>query len=724
MVMAARRERSSWLVAGKWSATGLLWLCIAVALSAQHARHSPMSGGPAMPKEKLAIDNFGSDAPWFLVNIPFLEIDDPEIQQIYYYRWKLYRSHLREIGPQGITVTEFLRNVPWARQPYTDLNDSASFHLLEGRWLRDPAVIDSLIDHLYTGGANDRHFSESIAAATFDTTLVTGDPLPAIRHLDTMQYIFNQWDDHLDRARNLYWIEPVLDATEYTISSIDASGAGFTDHASTDPKENGFTRGFAFRPSINSYQYANALAIAQIAMKAGRPDIAADYSQRAEAIRSAVLTQLWNPALQHFTDRYQRSTPYVKAGDFIRGRELVGYVPWFYELPPKSSSTAVNYDEAWRHILSAIELGGPYGLRTVEPSYPRYMTQYRYDRLTGRPECQWNGPSWPFQISQVLTGLANLLNDYKQTVITRADYLRLLRQYTHQHYLSPGHPDLQEDYNPDTGTPIVGLERSHHYNHSTYVDLVLSGLIGVRPRADNVLEINPLLPAVNQPDAGRPIRYFAVQGLVYHGHEVGVVYDQNGTRYRLGEGISVFVDGHRAAGPSPLGRILVDLPEPPGRSVTHEPIAADLAVNLGVPGFPVADASSTASPGSIADAIDGRLWFFPENPIGWSPANGRASGPAWYSVDFGQRRKIATVDLYFYGDELQYKSPASYTVQGRTKDGWQDIAEQRHNPQLSIANGLNRVTFPPLDSNAIRIVFEGPPAPAGFRLIEVKAYAP
>lgn len=124
-----------------------------------------------------------------------------------------------------------------------------------------------------------------------------------------------------------------------------------------------------------------------------------------------------------------------------------------------------------------------------------------------------------------LTGLANLLNDYKQTVITRADYLRLLRQYTHQHYLSPGHPDLQEDYNPDTGTPIVGLERSHHYNHSTYVDLVLSGLIGVRPQADNVLAINPLLPAVNQPDAGRPIRYFAVQGLVYHGHEVSVVYD-------------------------------------------------------------------------------------------------------------------------------------------------------------------------------------------------------
>ncbi|WP_158790603.1 hypothetical protein [Granulicella sp. L60] len=176
----------------------------------------------------MAQQNFGDDAPWFLANIPFLDIDDSEIQKVYYYRWKLYRAHIREIGPQGTTVTEFLSDVPWARHPYTDLNDSSSFHIMEGRWLRDPAYVNSLVDHLYTGGGNDRHFSESIAAATYAWTLVTGDPAPAIRHLDTMQHIYNLWDDHFDPSRNLYWIEPLLDATEYTISSIDASGAGFT----------------------------------------------------------------------------------------------------------------------------------------------------------------------------------------------------------------------------------------------------------------------------------------------------------------------------------------------------------------------------------------------------------------------------------------------------------------------------------------------------------------
>jgi hypothetical protein len=43
---------------------------------------------PRLDREVLASRSFGADAPWFLRNIPFLEIDDPEIQEIYFYRWK------------------------------------------------------------------------------------------------------------------------------------------------------------------------------------------------------------------------------------------------------------------------------------------------------------------------------------------------------------------------------------------------------------------------------------------------------------------------------------------------------------------------------------------------------------------------------------------------------------------------------------------------------------
>jgi len=672
---------------------------------------------PALPINRLAATYFGADAPWYERNIPFLEIDDPEIQQIYFYRWKLFRSHVREIGEQGTTVLEFLDNVPWARQPYTDLNDSSSFHLLEGRWLRDPGIVDSLIDHLYTGGGNDRHFSEWIAAATEDTTLVTGDPGPALKHLDTMQHIFNLWDDHLDRQRDLYWIEPLLDATEYTISSIDASGAGFELKASADQNQNGFTRGFAFRPSINSYQYANALAIARLAAIAGKPEVAEDYTQRAEKIRAAVLEQLWNPSLTHFTDRYARSTKYVTVGDFIRGRELVGYVPWMFDLPPQNST--VTYAAAWKHALASDELGGAFGLRTVEPVYPRYMVQYRYDAASGQPECQWNGPSWPFQSSQTLTGMANLLDDYPAAGVTSDDYLRLLRQYTHEHLLSPGYPDLQEDYDPDTGKPIVGLARSHHYSHSTYADLVIGGLIGIRPRADDVLEIDPLVPVVASPGT-KAIRYFALEGLKYHGHDVGVIYDVNGSRYAIGRGLSVFVDGRRAVGPSALGRVLVPLAKKPMKAV-KTPV--DLAVNVGVPDGPKGSASSSDSAEGVAEAIDGRMWFFPEIRNGWSPAPDEKNAEIWYSVDFGKAREVGSVELYFF-DGAGYKAPASYKVQVKTGTGWTDVAGRRQVPEHPLAGGVNRIEFAPVATEAVRVVLTKAGRDGSFRLIELKAFGP
>ena len=686
--------------------------------AAQRVPTSALPPQAALQITKIAVTRFGADAPWFVDNIPFLVIDDAELEQVYYYRWKLYRSHLREIGAQGVMVTEFLDNVPWGRQPYTDLNDSSSFHLMEGRWLRSPAVVNSLIEHLYAGGGNDRHFSEAIAAATLQAVMTTGDMRPALHNLAAMQYVYNQWDDHLDRAHNLYWVEPIADATEYTISSIDATGAGFVDTPSTDPNENGFFRGFAFRPTINSYQYANALAIAKLADLDRRPRIAAEYRRRATAIRKALLEQLWNPAFQHFIDRYQRSTAYVKEGEFIRGRELAGYAPWLYEVPP---TNVAQYSEAWRHVLKQDELAGPHGLRTVEPSYPRYMAQYRYDGQSKLPECQWNGPSWPFQSSQTLTAMANLLDDYQQGIVTRADYLRLLRQYAHQHLAADGHPDLQEDYNPDTGAQIVGLARSHHYNHSTFNDLILSGLIGIRPRLDDILELKPLLPE----DAG--IKSFALDRLVYHGRNIGIVYDADGSRYGMGKGLSVYVEGRRIAGPSPLAPLSVALP--PVRRPTEPAMApADLAVNIGEPNGPQASASSSIAPGSPAEAIDGRLWFFPENPNGWTPAPPKEAGTeqrteSWLAIDFGREEKVGDVELSFFAHGEEFLPPIHYELQCKADGQWRGIPNQRRTPIEPLANGINHIVFSHVGCSALRIVLQGPAAPAKLRLIEVKARA-
>ncbi len=648
----------------------------------------------------MAKEHFGNDGPWFEANIPFFDCSDPEITQVYYYRWQLYKSHIRDLGDRGFIVIEFLNDVGWAKAPYQSLNDATAFHIREGRWLKDRRYVDDYIDYMYTGGGNDRHFSEAIADAVYAHYLVNGDRVFATKHLDVMQHDFHLWDDHYDFSKDLYFIEPILDATEYSIASMDASGG-----------RDGFLGGHAFRPTINSFMFANAVAIGKLAALAGDRGTAGYFAKMAESIRESVERNLWNEQMTHFVDRFKADNRFVHYWDFIRGRELAGYVPWYFDLPDNDPKFAAS----WRHLLSPDQFAGPYGLRTVEPSYQYYMVQHRYDGPTGQPECQWNGPCWPFDTTLVLGGMANLLNDYSQDVVHTGDYVRLLKQYAHQHYLN-GKLNLQEDYNPDTGNVIVGLPRSNHYNHSGYVDLVISGLAGLRPRPDNTLEVNPLVPA----DAGTAdgIAYFCLENVLYHGQLVTILYDRDGKHYGKGAGLSVYVNGEQSVAPSALGKKLIEIQLPPAaRSVTHP---VNVAVNIRESGFPVPTASINSDPAALYQAIDGRVWFYPNVRNFWS-SSGSQAAEDWYALDFGRKISIRSAELYFYDDGTHFKAPIRYSLQYWTGGEWATVPNMRRTPQIPIGDGLNTADFAPLQTSKLRAVFRNQ-GDAATALVEIRVF--
>jgi hypothetical protein len=367
-------------------------------------------------------------------------------------------------------------------------------------------------------------------------------------------------------------------------------------------------------------------------------------------------------------------------------------------------------------LLSPDEFAGPYGLRTVEPSYQYYMRQYRYAVVDGKklPECQWNGPSWPFDTTLVLEAMANLLNDYTQDVVHADDYVRLLKQYTRQHYLN-GQPDLQEDYNPDTGNVIVGLPRSHHYNHSDYDDLIITGLAGLRPRADDILEINPLIPT--DPNSTNSIDYFCLENVPYHGQLVTIVYDRDGRHYKKGAGLSVYVNGHQVLKPSPLGRKTVAIAEPTIVATSH-PI--DLAVNFIKEGFPAPSASINNSTNELYQAVDGRVWFYPNVMNYWSN-EGSTNSEDWFSLDFGAEKQFSSAQIYFYADDAKFKAPAKYTVQYWVGEKWVDVPGSHTTPNEPLANGENTITFRPVNTSRLRIQFINP-RQAAIALVEVKTF--
>ena len=647
---------------------------------------------PAVPKpmdlDRIAADRFGDDAPWYRDRIAFFESSDALLDDVYYYRWKIVRAHQRDLGKIGYITTEFANDVSWQREPYASLNDATGFHLDELRWMRDRRFADDYINYMYEDGGNDRHFTDYLADSVWRRYLVDGDTQAALRHLPAMRRLYDAWYDHYDWSKNLYWIEPLLDATEYTIASIDASGG-----------KDGFWGGDAFRPSINSYMYGNARAISQLAALAGDKSASADFAARAADIKQRVEQALWNPELDHFTDRYKVDNQYVHYWDRIRGRELVGYVPWAFDLPDDSA----RYATAWRHMLSPDQLAGPAGLRTVEPSYPHYMQQYRYEGT--HPECQWNGPVWPFQTTQVLEGMINLLDHYHQQIVTRSDFLRLMRQYAQLHY-NDGKLDLEEDYDPATGKPIVGLARSHHYFHSGYIDLIMRGIVGIQPRADDMLEINPLLPA-------NGLSWFRAERIPYHGHLVSVTYDAHGDHFGQAPGLRVSVDGHQIASRPGLARITVPLARLPNTPIAR---SIDQAVQLAPNNGPKLSASSNDDQTALHEAVDGRVWFFPELVNGWTPT-GTAS-QQWFEIDLGQAKTLSHAELAFFADGKRFAAPAAYHLERWDGSQWQTLPAQA-DPVLP--NGITQVRWAPVALTKMRLVMTRA-GQGNIRLVEIKLF--
>lgn len=652
-----------------------------------------LNTSPVLDHDKLAATYFKEDAQWYIDNIPFFECSDKQIEQVYYYRWKLYKAHIRNTGGNSNIITEFIDHVSWDRDPYCTINAASMHHISEGRWLRDSRYVNNYIDYLFQNGGNNRRYSESIADATWQNYLVTADKAFISKQLDSMKSIYKQWDDHWETAKKLYWIPAMPDATEYTIASIDASGGTA-----------GFDGGETFRPSINSYMYANALAISKLAAMNGDAAANALYLQKANTLKANVQQYLWNDSMQHFCDRFKQDNQYVHYWDFIRGRELNGLIPWYFNLPDDND----KYNAAWKHATGNNELLGPHGFRTNEPSYEYYFRQFVF--CFGKPGSQWNGPSWPYQSSIAITGMANLLNDYHQNIIDKSHYLHVLRQYTKQHYLPDGNINLVENYDPNTGGPIVYYYWSNHYLHSSYNNMIITGLCGIRPSENNTLVLNPLID--------NSISYFCLDDVMYHGHRLTIVYDRDGTKYNLGKGLTVFVNGERKnIQQGSGGKYEIILGDPVNTGINKLPV--NQVLNIQYKGYPVPSASVNNLPDSLFKAIDGRIWYFPEIVNRWSTL-GSTSKSDWFQVDLEKATNLSMAKIYLYSDNNVFDVPASYTIEYKNGNDWLPVKTKESIPLSTTGNTVNTVYFEKIFTTSVRINFNHPSKQVA--LVELEYY--
>lgn len=453
---------------------------------------------------------------------PRFHCGDEVLTAVYKRRWESFAANVVHTE-RGWLVTEF--HQPGPGRAHGTVNAAAGHHILEGRWLSRPEVIGDYLRFWFTAPEAEPHrYTEWIAWAASEYARLQNAWEPVSELLPGMISTFEAWNADSLHPSGLYWAHDLADAMEFSIS------------------------GDGFRPTINSYQFANASAIAEFARRRGDDDVARRFASERDAIRARVLEHLYDPELSFFTtlplspdgeEAYvatagaerRMPTEYVSAPlperaevpPARRARELVGFAPWYVGLPGGD----IDARAAVAELTDPEGFAAEYGLRTAERRHPRYG--FPVQSTLSRFLCRWNGPSWPFATSQTLSALARIARSSQGGPSAASTYLDLLRQYAAAHVEADGGYWLDEDLDPDTGSwlardwrrrnDLAKAEIGRDYQHSTFADLVLSGLLGIDVDAGGeTITVSPLGSAAE-------LGWFEVTGLRLAGADVEIRWD-------------------------------------------------------------------------------------------------------------------------------------------------------------------------------------------------------
>jgi len=470
-----------------------------------------------MEKENIVNHTSNTESwEWMKKNIPFFECPDKSFEQIYYFRWWTFRKHLKKT-PDGFVFTEFLDKVGHSGK-YNTISCALGHHIYEGRWLHEKRYIDQYARFWYRGnnGEPQPHFHQYSNWATYalyKRYLVNQDRDFITGLLDEFIRDYEMWKKEHQLPNGLFWQYDVWDGMEESIS-----GSRHDKNA---------------RPPLNSYMYANAVAISNVAKLAGKKQLAEKFRKEAQTIKQNYQKLAWNNEHKSFEVLHPN-------GKLAGVREEIGYIPWYFNMPD------AGYEDAWKQLKDPQGFKAPIGITTAERRHPDF-------RSHGVGTCEWDGAVWPYATSQTLIALANLLRKYNQKYLDKQLYFNQLLKYARSHQYK-GKPYIGEYLDERNGKWLTpDSDRSRYYNHSTFCDLVISGLVGIVPRQENILEVYPLIPEDTWP-------WFCLDELHYHGRKITILWDSTGNKYGKGKGLHIFVNAKKISGSNTLSRTTGKLP--------------------------------------------------------------------------------------------------------------------------------------------------------------------
>lgn len=653
--------------------------------------------GPVIEaEEKLGDFNFwvNRDFDWFGEHIPLMDSPDRELDRTYYYRWELVTRHLVYAAPgTGYVFTEFA-NRPFWSGAYGTISCPAGMQIDDVRWLANPRYVrDYMRFWMRHPGAQPRNYSFWAAESAWSIHEVQPHKDFITDLLPDLIKNYEAWENRgWVKEKGLFWQLGHDDGMEFDINAQQTNDI--------------LRGGQSLRPSFNSYMWADARALEQIAALAGDEKSAARFHEKASGIKNQIQELLWDPSRSfffpmsnqrhekdgHVIEKYSLTYQTGKFAGSIHGRELHGFVPWAFNLPDP------GFEDAWKFLMDENFFMAPFGPTTVERNDPLFALK---DGC-----CWWSGQSWPFATAQTLKGMANLIQNYDQSHVDREDYVRLLHTFSISHR-KDGRPYVAEALNPFTGSwkGHDMPDRSEHYFHSGFTDLVITGLAGLQPSTSDTVVIKPLIPPSWD--------YFAMDEIPYHGHKLAVIWDRDGLHYGKGDGLRLLIDGITVAQSATVTTLQAQLPG----GTRPIPIETDPLVNFAVNNdgdyYPSYQVSFAGDKGAVAMVHDGE-YVYDRRPLDRWTTVGSPNSEDWIAVDFGTIRPIQTVELYIVddGDRASVRAPQAIRLDYWNGSAWEQVPGVLTTPDKPTGGRPYRLIFSPIPTSRMRATLTHSPGKA------------
>lgn len=450
---------------------------------------------------------------WWVENIPYMEVPDESIQKMIAYRWWIARFNMADMSSRNYPFPTSMEGVfgynnaiinaiPWQLDEMRYLRSPLAGY---GTWFTAAMQANGGIYVDNRAGLWSETPQHYISQAGWENYKVHGGQtsfLKAMADAGAGDVIGTQ--NKYDRDKNyLYDIQ------------YDAWDADTVSLAYPDPNFPGDRHYSAAQERIDTAAFAwmNAEAVSEMYRAVGDDSQAESYRTFSDHVRDALLANNWDRDSRQFLMKFKGEDKFNPL------RDINNYYVFMAELVPQGQ----GYDEALR----------VWGDENEFPMWPMYISNSK-DYVTASNSPELNGRSRnysPGSMAITLKMFGSAIKNYDADNISGEEYADLLKNYTNMSYCygNTNYPDVNEFFNnPDGDVPENGHYRSwiHHNWHSQYNTLIIEDVMGMTPREDQVIELNPI-------DLGWDS--FSLENISYHDSDVTVKWNE-------GEGYELYVD--------------------------------------------------------------------------------------------------------------------------------------------------------------------------------------